>query len=100
MHYLLAYHVAADYLERRAEFRAAHLELAWQSVERGDLLLGGAMGDPVSGAMLLFSANSPEIPEAFAKADPYVLNGLVTQWRVISWNTVVGHEASNPIRVG
>lgn len=100
MHYLLAYHVAADYLERRAEFRAAHLELAWQAVERGELLLGGTMGDPLSGAMLLFSADSPEIPEAFAKADPYVLNGLVTQWRVIPWNTVVGHEASNPIRVG
>jgi len=100
MHYLLAYHVAADYLERRAEFRAAHLELAWQAVDRGELLLGGAMGDPISGAMMLFSANSPEIPEAFAKADPYVLNGLVTQWRVIPWNTVVGHQASNPIRVG
>lgn len=100
MHYLLAYHVSADYLERRQEFRAAHLELAWQSVERGELLLGGAMGDPISGAMLLFSADSPEIPEAFAAADPYVKNGLVTQWRVIPWNTVVGHLASNPIRVG
>jgi uncharacterized protein YciI len=100
MHYLLAYHVSADYPERRAEFRAAHLEMAWQSVERGELLLGGVMGDPVSGAMLLFSADSPEIPEAFAKADPYVQNGLVTQWRVIPWNTVVGHQASNPIRVG
>ena len=99
MHYLLAYHVSADYLERRAEFRAAHLELAWQSVERGELLLGGAMGDPISGAMMLFSSSSPEIPEAFAKADPYVQNGLVTQWRVIPWNTVVGHEASNPIHI-
>ena len=38
-----------------------------------------ALADPVDTAVLLFKADSPEVPEAFAKADPYVLNGLVTQ---------------------
>jgi hypothetical protein len=100
MHYLLIYEVASDYLARRAQYRAAHLALAWQAVERGELLLAGAVGDPVEGSILLFSAQSPAIPTAFAQADPYVLNGMVTRWRVAPWNTVVGHEASNPVHVG
>jgi uncharacterized protein len=99
MHYLLSYEVAPDYLARRAEFRASHLALAWQSVARGELLLGGTLDEPISGAMLLFSADSPAVPEAFAKADPYVTNGLVARWRVRLWNTVVGDQASNPLRL-
>ena len=55
MHYLLIYDVSSDYLERRGEFRDAHLTLAWQSVERGELILGGALADPVDSAVLLFS---------------------------------------------
>lgn len=98
MHYLLFYEVAPDYLERRGEYRAEHLALAWKAVERGELLLGGALGDPADGAVLLFEADSPEVPEAFAKADPYVLNGLVARWSVRAWTTVVGPLAQTPLR--
>ncbi|HKK02212.1 MAG TPA: YciI-like protein [Desulfuromonadales bacterium] len=99
MHYLLMYEVSSDYLERRGEFRTAHLSLAWQAAERGELVLGGAAGDPPESSILLFRCNSPDVPAAFAQADPYVLNGLVTKWRVLPWNTVVGREAANPVRV-
>ena len=98
MHYLLIYDTAPDYLARRGDFRSAHLELAWKAAERGELLLGGAVGDPVEGATLLFRCDSPELPSAFARADPYVLNGLVTRWRVAPWNTVVGQDAAAPVR--
>jgi uncharacterized protein YciI len=98
MHYLLIYEVAPDYLARRPQFRGTHLKHAWDAVERGELLLGGAVGDPIEGSILLFSTQSAAVPEAFAKADPYVLNGLVTRWRVAPWNTVVGHQATKPIR--
>jgi uncharacterized protein len=98
MHYLLIYELASDYLARRPEFRGAHLKQAWEAVERGELLLAGAVGDPIEGSILLFSTDSEAIPEAFAKADPYVLNGLVTSWRVAPWRTVVGHQAANPVR--
>jgi uncharacterized protein YciI len=98
MHYLLIYEVAPDYLARRPLFRGAHLKHAWDAVERGELLLGGAVGDPIEGSILLFSTDSAAIPEAFAKADPYVSNGLVTRWRVARWNTAVGHQAANPVR--
>ena len=98
MHYLLIYEVAADYLERRVIFRAEHLGLGWQAHERGELVLGGAVGDPVDGAILLFQGDSPAAAEAFAAADPYVRNGLVTSWRVRPWSTVVGADAATPLR--
>ncbi len=98
MHYLLIYDVSNEYLERRATFRAAHLAKAWDAVERGELLLGGALADPVDNAILLFQGDSPRVAESFAETDPYVLNGLVVRWRVRPWTTVVGTGATNPIR--
>lgn len=98
MHYLLLYDTAPDYVARRSEFRSAHLALAWAAVERGELVLGGAVGEPPESALLLFSSESPQVAEAFARADPYVLNGLVANWRVLPWNTVVGADPSNAVR--
>jgi uncharacterized protein YciI len=97
LHYLLFYDVVADYLERRAPFRAAHLAHARAAQARGELLLGGALADPVDGAVLLFRGESPAEAEAFAASDPYVTNGLVTRWRVRAWTTVVGEGAAAPI---
>ena len=93
MHYLLMYDVTDDYIDRRAGFRTAHLELARQAVDRGELVLGGALADPVDMAVLLFRGASPAAAEAFAMADPYVLNGLVKRWRVRPWTTVIGPGA-------
>jgi hypothetical protein len=98
MHFLLLYELAPDYLERRGEFRMTHLNLAWQAVERGELVLGGALADPADSAVLLFQGESPAAAERFAEADPYVQNGLVRSWRVRPWNTVVGPAAATPVK--
>jgi uncharacterized protein YciI len=97
MHYLLFYDVIADYPERRLPLRAAHLSYARRAVDDGVLILGGALADPVDGAVLLFRADSRGTVERFAEADPYVLNGLVKSWRVREWTTVVGKDAATPI---
>lgn len=97
MHYLLFYEVTPDYPERRLAFRAAHLAHARAAVERGELVLGGAYAQPVDGAVLLFRGESPAVAEGFARADPYVVNGLVTRWRVREWTTVVGRDAAMPV---
>jgi uncharacterized protein YciI len=34
--------------------------------------------------------------EAFADADPYVRNGLVTEWTVRPWAVVVGASYTGP----
>ncbi len=98
MHYLLFYEVGEDYVSRRAQFRDAHLEKAWQASERGELVLGGALSNPVDGAVLLFRGDSPEVAERFAQADPYVTSGAVKRWHVREWKTVAGEDAATPIR--
>ena len=99
MHYLLCYDLAADYLERRGQFRDEHLKLAWAAQERGEIVVAGALSDPADMAVLMFQGDSPDVAERFAKADPYVTHGLVTGYRVRQWNTVVGEIAFSPVRV-
>ncbi len=98
MHYLLFYEVGEDYASRRAQFREAHLEKAWKASERGELVLGGALANPVDGAVLLFKGDSAEVAEKFAREDPYVTNGAVKRWYVREWTTVVGDTAATTIR--
>jgi uncharacterized protein YciI len=97
MHYLLFYEVADGYVEGRVPLREAHLARARQAVARGELVLGGALTNPLDMAVLLFKGDSPAIAESFARADPYVLNGLVARWYVREWNTVIGPGASSPV---
>ncbi|HEY7401979.1 MAG TPA: YciI-like protein [Candidatus Angelobacter sp.] len=94
MHCILFYDVRADYVEKRGQFRELHLKHARAAYERGELLLGGALADPIDGAMLIFRGDSPAVAEAFAQTDPYVTNGLVTKWRVRKWTTVIGDGAA------
>ncbi|MBZ5616088.1 MAG: YciI family protein [Acidobacteriia bacterium] len=98
MHYLLFYEVGEDYVSRRAEFRDAHLEKAWKASERGELVLGGALANPIDGAVLLFKGDSPEVAERFARADPYVTSGAVKRWHVREWTTVAGEDSAMPVR--
>jgi hypothetical protein len=98
MHFLLFYETAPDYLERRGEIRPEHLAYAWKAVERGELLLAGALAVPVDAAVLLFQGDSPRVAEAFAEHDPYVRAGLITSWKVRPWTTVVGENAATPLR--
>jgi hypothetical protein len=60
---------------------------------RGELMLAGALGDPPDGALLVFRGETPEVAERFARADPYVTNGLVSHWRVRPWAVVIGGDA-------
>jgi uncharacterized protein YciI len=93
MHYLLFYDVVDNYAEKRTRFRKDHIAHARAAFDRGELILAGALANPVDGTVLLFKGDSPASAEAFAKADPYVTNGLVTNWRVREWSTVIGQDA-------
>jgi uncharacterized protein YciI len=97
MHYLLFYELVDDYITRRAQFRSAHLEKAWAASGREELVLAGALADPVDRAVLLFRGDSPVVAEQFARADPYVINGLVRKWYVREWTTVAGQAAATPV---
>lgn len=98
MHYLLFYNYSPDYLERRGQFRGEHLKLAWAAAERGELVLGGVLAEPIDTGLLLFAGDSPDVVERFVAADPYMANGLVVSYRVRRWDTVVGELAANLVR--
>ena len=97
-HFLLFYEAGPDYLGRRPQFRAEHLKHAWAAAERGEIVVAGALVDPVDGAVLMFQGEDKSVAEDFASADPYVRNGLVARWHVREWTTVVGAIAATPVR--
>jgi uncharacterized protein YciI len=100
MHYLLIYDLVDDYATRRVPLRRSHLGYAQPYVERGELILGGALAQPMDRAVLLFRGDSPSIAESFARGDPYVREGLVKQWVVREWTTVVGPLAAVSLQPG
>jgi uncharacterized protein YciI len=54
------------------------------------LVLGGAFADPADGAAIVFKVEDKAKLEDFVKNDPYVVNGLVSGWRIREWTVVVG----------
>lgn len=100
MHFLLLYTYVPDVLVKRPQFRGAHLKHARAAVERGELRLAGAFADPVDGAALFFDAEAKAVVEEFARIDPYVTGGLVTNWVVREWTTVVGENPAHPLPPG
>ena len=89
-YFALFYDVVDNFIERRMPFREPHLKLVIEAHERGDIVMAGPLGDPVEQAMMVFRVADAGIVEAFAKADPYVHNGIVTKWQVKPWNVVIG----------
>ena len=90
MHWLLTYDYVDDIATRRAPFREAHLTLVRQLHEGGRLLMAGAVGDPIAGALFVFIGDDQGVVEKFVDQDPYVKQELVTAWDVRPWNVVVG----------
>jgi uncharacterized protein len=88
-HLILFYDYVPDIVERRAPHREAHLAAIGAWVADGRVVMGGAVGDPPTGAAIVFTGVGPDEVEAFADADPYVLNGLVTGRRIVPWAVAV-----------
>jgi uncharacterized protein len=92
MYYILFYKTVDDYIEKRAQYRQEHLQLAQQNRTDGSLVMAGALAEPADGAVLVFKGDSPAVAENFALNDPYVKNGLIRKWEVRPWTVVVGGE--------
>lgn len=89
-YFALIYYAGPDFVARRGEYREAHLRLIFEAHRRGELVYGGALGDPVDRALLVFRAADRSTAEAFAARDPYVTSGLVQRWEVQPWQIVCG----------
>ena len=92
MYYILFYKTVDNYVEKRAPLRPLHLDLVNESHKGGTLVMAGALTDPADGAVLIFKGDSPAVAEDFARNDPYVKNGLITEWHVRPWVVVAGGD--------
>jgi uncharacterized protein len=92
MYYILFYKTADDYMEKRSTYRSEHLALINEAHAKGDLLMAGALADPADSAVYIFKGENTDAAEDFAKNDPYVKNGLITEWNVRTWTVVAGGE--------
>jgi uncharacterized protein len=61
-----------------------------------ELVIAGALAEPADRAILVFDVAEPATIEAFVAADPYVREGLITQWRIRPWSVVVGPGVALP----
>lgn len=76
--------------ERRAPYREAHLAHLRELHEKGSLLMGGALQNPLDAGLLIFRAESAEEIEKVLATDAYALNGIWTKIVVREWSVVVG----------
>ena len=89
-YFALIYYVSPDFAQKRGGYREPHLKLVFEANRRGELVQGGAIGDPPDRALLIFRADDRSLAEKFAASDPYVTSGLVQRWEVQPWTIVCG----------
>ena len=92
--FLLKYDYIPDVLEKRGPYREEHIALANKFIEEGSCLSGGPVGDVEmtvpKGALFVFT--DAESAKQYAEGDPYVANGIVTEYSIEEWNVVVQKE--------
>ncbi len=90
MYYILFYKFIDDYLEKKTTFWEPHFAYVEEAYKRGDLIMAGVLAEPTDYALLVFKGYSPKPAEDFAEKDPFVLNGIVKEWKVRPWTVAIG----------
>ncbi len=87
MKFVMFYDIAPGGLARAGENYDEHRARLNEFNARGVLLMAGPFGNPPEGAMGVFT--SKDAAEEFIQADPFVINGVVSRWRIVEWNEVL-----------
>jgi uncharacterized protein YciI len=86
--YVLLYESADDVRAKAPLHFRAHVARWREFQDRGTLLMIGTFANPQEeGSMAIFTTR--EAAEAFARSDPFVLNGVVRRWSVREWNEAI-----------
>ncbi len=86
MKYAMFYTIAPEGPKNIADVIGAHRKRLNEFHARGVLLMAGPLGNPPEGALGIFT--SREAAEEFVRDDPFILNGVVSGWRVVEWNEI------------
>jgi uncharacterized protein YciI len=84
-HQVLFYDYVPDILDRRGPHREAHLARLREWAADGRVVAAGALGDPPTGAAIVFRVDDPARIAEYMDGDPYVAAGLVTGHRIVPW---------------
>jgi uncharacterized protein YciI len=85
MKYVLFYEASEGFREKVPAALEAHRAMWKRFHAEGTLLMVGPFTDaPAGGAMSIFTTR--EAAEAFAAADPFVTQGVVSRWTIREWN--------------
>ena len=79
---------------KRPQHRPAHLKRLQTLDDQGKLIYAGPFTDK-AGSLIIMEANSAEEAEVFAKADPYMLEGIFDRMEVHPFNQVFPKESSS-----
>lgn len=82
-------HFVEDVAEKRAPYREAHIANLRALGEKGMLLMGGALLDPLDCGLLIMRAASKEEIENVLASDPYAINGIWAKIVIREWSVVV-----------
>jgi len=93
--YVLQYDYVDDAFEKRKPHREGHFALIGKQVEKGNLILAGAVDNPPTGGLLIFRNLSPHDIEQLAQQDPYVVNGVVKKYTIKPYMAVIGDSLLN-----
>jgi uncharacterized protein len=88
-YHVLFYDYVPDILERREPHRDAHLARLREWAADGRMVAAGALGDPPTGAAIVFRVDDPGQIEDYLRGDPYVVAGLVADWRIEPWSLAI-----------
>jgi uncharacterized protein YciI len=77
------YEMTPGALPKVMEHFPAHRARLEEFHARGLLIAAGPLGNPPEGAMGIFTTR--EGAEEFIEGDPFVVNGLVSSWRLVEW---------------
>jgi uncharacterized protein len=84
MKIVMFYELAADGMSKVMENFAAHRARLDDFHARGVLLMAGPLGSPPEGALGIFTTR--DSAEEFVAGDPFVVNGVVSKWRLVEWD--------------
>ena len=85
MKYVVLYTSAPDVRLNAPQHFPAHQARCDEFATRGDLLMIGVFGDPqAQGSMAIFRTR--ESAEEFVAGDPFVLEGVVSEFEIREWH--------------
>jgi uncharacterized protein YciI len=84
---VMSYEISPGNLPKASAYYTAHRARIDAFHARGVLLMVGAFANSTEGAMGIFTTRAAA--EEFIKGDPFVINGVVSKWKLREWDEVL-----------